>query len=660
MATQLEYVLTLKDQITGKLSKMKIINDEQLAVWGKVQSQVNAASNTMTKCGVSIASLNQRISALRAERDWIPANKINTIRRYNVEIKGLEKQLRQLNSVNGGSFKNWISNLQQSIPILNALSNPLMYIGMAFYKIGSYMKESAESWDIQEQAEIKLATIMRQRMKASDGEIESIKRLTSAQQKLGIIGDEVQLSGAQQLGTFLKQKTSLEKLIPAMNNLLAQQKGYKATAEDATQIGNLMGKVMQGQIGALTRVGITFTAAQEKVLKYGNEQQKAATLAQVITDNVGQMNKALTNTPAGALKQHANAMGDLKERIGKMFIEIKSLALPLMEIFAQKLEHLIVWFEKNKGTIQNAFSSIIKGIGSVINVVSFIFGTIGGLFAKFFIWIGQGGNAITIFTIAITALAGAIALCKLAHAAWNLVMYASPITWIIAGIVALIAVISFVCSKIKGWGTLWHGVINGMKYILIAFVDSVKLRFGLMVNSFLIGIDNIRLGWYKFKEAVGLGDSSANQAALKQINADIDARKKAITDAGKKVVTDTKKVKESFGSINLQWDNSKKVSDVTKGLKNKLGLGTNDQLQASVGNAGGGVNSNAGGGNVGGASQEAITQGGQRSTNIKIEFKNLIEKMTFSGGFAENKSDVESQVAEAMFRVLNIAQSSVS
>src|SRR5574344_1445507 len=100
MATQLEYVLTLKDQITGKLSKMKIINDEQLAVWGKVQSQVNAASNTMTKCGVSIASLNQRISALRAERDWIPANKINTIRRYNVEIKGLEKQLRQLNSVN--------------------------------------------------------------------------------------------------------------------------------------------------------------------------------------------------------------------------------------------------------------------------------------------------------------------------------------------------------------------------------------------------------------------------------------------------------------------------------------------------------------------------------------------------------------------------------
>ena len=71
-----------------------------------------------------------------------------------------------------------------------------------------------------------------------------------------------------------------------MNNLLAQQKGLNATQTDAVNIGNLMGKVMQGQTSALTRVGISFTAAQEEVLKYGNEQEKAAMLAQVITDNV--------------------------------------------------------------------------------------------------------------------------------------------------------------------------------------------------------------------------------------------------------------------------------------------------------------------------------------------------------------------------------------
>jgi hypothetical protein len=66
----------------------------------------------------------------------------------------------------------------------------------------------------------------------------------------------------------------VETLIPAMNNLIAQQKGLSATTGDAVNIGNLMGKVLNGQTGSLTRVGISFSAAQEKVLKYGNEQER--------------------------------------------------------------------------------------------------------------------------------------------------------------------------------------------------------------------------------------------------------------------------------------------------------------------------------------------------------------------------------------------------
>ena len=60
---------------------------------------------------------------------------------------------------------------------------------------------------------------------------------------------------------------------------------------------------MMGQAAALRRVGITFDEEQEKVLKYGNEEQRAATLAQVITDNVGNMNYALAQTDFGK-QQH--------------------------------------------------------------------------------------------------------------------------------------------------------------------------------------------------------------------------------------------------------------------------------------------------------------------------------------------------------------------
>lgn len=176
---------------------------------------------------------------------------------------------------------------------------------------------------IQEEAETKLTTVMRQRMSATAEDVAAIKELAAAQQQLGIIGDEVQLSGAQQLATFLNQRAALETLLPAMNNLLAQQRGYNATTSDAVSIGNLLGKVMQGQTGALTRVGITFNDAQEKILKTGDEMQRAATLAEVITANVGEMNAALAATDAGKAKQLSNTIGDLKERLGAMFSQLQ-------------------------------------------------------------------------------------------------------------------------------------------------------------------------------------------------------------------------------------------------------------------------------------------------------------------------------------------------
>lgn len=180
----------------------------------------------------------------------------------------------------------------------------------------SVMGELSEAYAVQIEAETKLQTVMQQRMSASEADIQSIKDLCSAQQQLGVIGDEVQLAGAQQMATFLNTRGALETLIPAMNNLVAQQKGLNATSSDTTNIANLMGKAMQGQTAALRRVGITFTEAEEKAIKYGTEQERAAALAKVITNNVGDMNAELAKTTPGRMKQLSNAVGDLAEQIG--------------------------------------------------------------------------------------------------------------------------------------------------------------------------------------------------------------------------------------------------------------------------------------------------------------------------------------------------------
>lgn len=188
----------------------------------------------------------------------------------------------------------------------------------AISELQGVMTDLTSAYQVQLVAETQLQTIMRQRMGANDEMIQSVKDLCSAQQELGVIGDEVQLSGAQQMATFLKSKQSLDVLIPAMNNLIAQQNGLNATNQDAVSIGNMMGKAMQGQVEVLQRVGITFTDAQKQVLQFGTESERAAMLAQVITDNVGNMNAELAKTDAGKWKQTENYLGDIKEQLGAM------------------------------------------------------------------------------------------------------------------------------------------------------------------------------------------------------------------------------------------------------------------------------------------------------------------------------------------------------
>lgn len=189
------------------------------------------------------------------------------------------------------------------------------------------------SYNAVQQANTQLTTVMCQRMDATEEDIKKVNEVIGAQSKLGVIGGTIQKTGAQQIATFLKEKGTLEQLIPAMNDLLAQQKGLNATQEDARSVANLMGKAMTGQTSALRRVGITFSEAQENIMKYGTEQQRAAMLAQIITDNVGHMNAQLGKTDAGQLKQAEMQFAAIKVQIG----ELVSKWLPKIAFAAQAL-----------------------------------------------------------------------------------------------------------------------------------------------------------------------------------------------------------------------------------------------------------------------------------------------------------------------------------
>lgn len=255
----------------------------------------------------------------------IKINSDGGVKKVTADAKEVGKALSEVQE-EAEKAKQSVITWAQAAQAVDALQNSIA-------QLHGVLCELTQAYQVQLVAETQLDTIMRQRMGSTDAEIQSVKQLCAAQQELGVIGDEVQMSGAQQMATFLKQKQSLEVLIPAMNNLIAQQDGLNATTQDAVSVGNMMGKAMQGQTEVLQRVGITFDETQKQVLQYGNESERAAMLAEVITANVGNMNAQLAKTDAGKQKQLENTLGDIKEQLGSMV----QGAMPFVTIAAQTM-----------------------------------------------------------------------------------------------------------------------------------------------------------------------------------------------------------------------------------------------------------------------------------------------------------------------------------
>lgn len=257
--------------------------------------------------------------------------------------------------INTKGFEQGAKGISQKLNgVKSSLGKVAAAVGVAFSvaQISAFAKESEKLYNVQMEQELKLSTIMKTRMKATDETVQSVKDYASALQEQGVVGDEVQLAAAQQAATFLTQAENLKTLMPAMNNLLVQQHGLNSTASDAVSIGNMFGKVMQGQTSALRRVGITFSAAEENMLKYGDESQRAAALAQVITNNVGEMNSALAQTSAGKQQQLANTYGDIREQLGKSVSQLKQMLLPAVNAAV------------------NAFSRMVDCIGQVVQAIA--------------------------------------------------------------------------------------------------------------------------------------------------------------------------------------------------------------------------------------------------------------------------------------------------
>lgn len=131
--------------------------------------------------------------------------------KINLRIDGKDKVVQASTSVKelGKAVRDTKSEAERGFNLTSFanLTVSLKNVADITAQLHSQLNGLYTAYQAQISAETKLATVMKQRMGASEQDVQSILRLTAAQQQLGIIGDEVQLAGAQQIPpTYFAEK----------------------------------------------------------------------------------------------------------------------------------------------------------------------------------------------------------------------------------------------------------------------------------------------------------------------------------------------------------------------------------------------------------------------------------------------------------------------
>lgn len=443
-----------------------------------------------------------------------------SLKPIKVEAKNVNEALMKL----GGQA-------EKATKKLRSMSNIVILDGVqsAVQSLQSAMQGLTRAYAIQQEAETKLASNMRNTIGASDAEIQSIKDLCSAQQQLGVIGDEVQLAGAQELAVHVRHTETLKTLIPAMNDMIAKEKGLSATQESATNIAKMLGKVMDGQVTVLRRYGITASDAQLEVLKLGTEEERAAVLSQLIADKMGGVNRELAKTSSGQVQQLTNALGDLGEQVGGVLTKVQ----PYVAMAAQLTTATTGFIKLTTGikgatTAFMAFNAVTKA-----SIVGVIVAALAGGIAYLSSVTGEATESVKKFTAAEQAAADAAeAMRRVNTEAAN------------AGITARTELEKYI-------GTIEN--FKGTKVQEKKLVDELNAKYGTTMGYFRSLSE-----WYKALKA-------NSEAYCKQLVNEAKARLLADQIAKQEMAAHDIVYDENGNK--RQYDNKREVTKVTKGSK---------------------------------------------------------------------------------------------
>ena len=366
--------------------------------------------------------------------------------------------------------------------------------------ITSAVRGWTEAAKAQIAAETRLETLMKNVPGTTEKQIKAIKLYASELQGLTTVGDEVAISGASQLATFQLQADSIAKLMPAMNDLAVGTYGVNVGQEQMIQTGNLVGKVLQGQVGALSRIGITFSKQQEEMLKTGTEAQKVATLMEVINQNYGGLAQSMAATDEGRIIQFKNAWGDFREELGKQ-------VLPLMATFASFMLNKLPGIQDLAVGVLGRITTFISRVTSAAEQmgpkIGAVFGFLRSLFMEAFAVLWRYASPVIdwLKNVGLPAVAGY--MVEVGEAARTAAAFFMD-NWerikpFLQGIVIVLGTYLAVTKTIALATKIWTAVQWAINAAMMANpIGLIIIGLGLLVGAIIYAVG----GWENFKNII--------------------------------------------------------------------------------------------------------------------------------------------------------------
>lgn len=450
-------------------------------------------------------------------------------------VSGLESYIRD-NTDEQGNFNDAIEEGVDSAGNLHDVISGAVraFLGVAtIRKAFDFFEDCIQSFDTQMNAQVQLATVAGN-MGMADY-YDDILAEAAAIQSRGIYGDEIMIAGAAELSTYFTDGDAVLSMMDTLSNYaVGMSGGGELSAQQMTDYATGLGKVMTGSYDAMTKKGFEFSDAQKAIIEgtasqamiaeqlgaeyvaMSQDMQAAAAINQVIVESWGGLYEAMSNTPQGQIIQLKNAFSDLQEQVGLGLYPYVMLVVGA--------------FQNNWPTIERVVQGVAGGFNNLLGILSWVVEAgvgVAGALVDNWAWVAPlvyGAVAALgvykIVTMASNIQKGIAAVFAYAHAVaigsetaatcaataaqygFNAALLTSPITWVVAGILAGVAALTAFCAylaKTSGAAQTTLGAVAGCVSVvwqLLVNLTRVAVNAGLAIwNAFWTCVGNIGIAF---------------------------------------------------------------------------------------------------------------------------------------------------------------------